>query len=131
MEKIIISIVAAVLIGLGTWNLNQTFNLSIEVAKMKTQIEMLTKDLKKIKIRKRKRMTKIWLMLILLSSPNLPSVKYNAYLYKTENECVNAQANFMNYYEKKSDDYKKITVVDTHCIEFESFPIARFNPSGA
>ena len=30
MEKIIISIVAAVLIGLGTWNLNQTFNLSIE-----------------------------------------------------------------------------------------------------
>ena len=29
MEKIIISIVAAVLIGLGTWNLNQTFNLSI------------------------------------------------------------------------------------------------------
>ena len=37
----------------------------------------------------------------------------------------------MNYYEKKSDDYKKITVVDTHCIEFESFPIARFNPSGA
>ena len=76
-------------------------------------------------------MTKIWLMLILLSSPNLPSVKYNAYLYKTENECVNAQANFMNYYEKKSDDYKKITVVDTHCIEFESFPISRFNPSGA
>ena len=59
------------------------------------------------------------------------SVKYNVYLYQTEDECVNAQANFMNYYEKKSDDYKKITVVDTHCIEFESFPIARFNPSGA
>ena len=55
MEKIIISIVAAVLIGLGTWNLNQTFNLSIEVAKMKTQIEMLTKDLKKIKIKKKKK----------------------------------------------------------------------------
>ncbi len=55
MEKIIISIVAAVLIGLGTWNLNQTFNLSIEVAKMKTQIEMLTKDLKKIKNKKKKK----------------------------------------------------------------------------
>ena len=38
MEKTIISIVAIVLIGLGTWNLNQTFNLSIEVATMKTQI---------------------------------------------------------------------------------------------
>ena len=55
MEKIIISIVAAVLIGLGTWNLNQSFNLSLEVAKMKTQIEMLTKDLKKIKSKKKKK----------------------------------------------------------------------------
>jgi|TARA_R110002012_G_scaffold272339_1_gene457833 predicted ATP-grasp superfamily ATP-dependent carboligase len=55
MEKIIISIVAAVLIGLGTWNLNQTFNLSIEVATMKTQIEMITKDLKKIKSKKKKK----------------------------------------------------------------------------
>lgn len=55
MEKIIISIVAAVLIGLGTWNLNQTFNLSIEVATMKTQIEMITKDVKKIKIKKKKK----------------------------------------------------------------------------
>ena len=55
MEKIIISIVAAVLIGLGTWNLNQTFNLSIEVATMKTQIEMISKDLKKIKNKKKKK----------------------------------------------------------------------------
>ena len=55
MEKIIISIVAAVLIGLGTWNLNQTFNLSIEVATMKTQIEMITKDLKKIKNKPKKK----------------------------------------------------------------------------
>ena len=55
MEIIIISIVAAVLIGLGTWNLNQTFNLSLEVAKMKTQIEMITKDLKKIKSKKKKK----------------------------------------------------------------------------
>ena len=55
MEKIIRSIVAAVLIGLGTWNLNQTFNLSIEVATMKTQIEMITKDLKKIKSKKKKK----------------------------------------------------------------------------
>ena len=55
VEKIIISIVAAVLIGLGTWNLNQTFNLSLEVAKMKTQIEMITKDLKKIKSKKKKK----------------------------------------------------------------------------
>ena len=55
MEKIIIFIVAAVLIGLGTWNLNQTFNLSIEVATMKTQIEMITKDLKKIKSKKKKK----------------------------------------------------------------------------
>jgi len=55
MQNIIISIVAAVLIGLGTWNLNQTFNLSIEVATMKTQIEMITKDLKKLKIKPKKK----------------------------------------------------------------------------
>ena len=55
MQNIIISIVAAVLIGLGTWNLNQTFNLSIEVATMKTQIEMITKDVKKIKVKKKKK----------------------------------------------------------------------------
>ncbi len=55
MEKIIISIVAAVLIGLGTWNLNQTFNLSIEVAKMKTQIEMITKIQKQMKNPKKKK----------------------------------------------------------------------------
>ena len=52
MEKIVISIVAAVLIGLGTWNLNQTFNLSIEVATMKTQIEMITKTQKQKKKKK-------------------------------------------------------------------------------
>ena len=55
MEKTIISIVAIVLIGLGTWNLNQTFNLSIEVATMKTQIENLTQDLKKMKNKKKKK----------------------------------------------------------------------------
>ncbi len=55
MEKIVISIVAAVLIGLGTWNLNQTFNLSIEVAKMKTQIEMITKIQKQMKNPKKKK----------------------------------------------------------------------------
>ena len=55
MEKTIISIVAIVLIGLGTWNLNQTFNLSIEVATMKTQIENLTQHLKKMKNKKKKK----------------------------------------------------------------------------
>ena len=49
MEKTVVAIVASVLIGLGAWNLNQTFSLSIEVATMKTQIESIVKIQKQMK----------------------------------------------------------------------------------
>mgnify|MGYP003145464762 CR=1 FL=1 len=68
-------------------------------------------------------MIKIWLMIMFISGINYPSVKYQTIIYKTEEECVNALADYFNYYEKKSDAYKLEVVTDAHCLEFESFPI--------
>jgi len=71
-------------------------------------------------------MIKIWLMVMFMSSPNMPSVKYQAIAYKTEHECMEALASYLNLYEGKSDAYKLGVVTDAHCIEFESFPIKAF-----
>jgi len=49
MEKTVVAIVASILIGLGAWNLNQTFNLSIEVATMQTQIDSIVQIQKQMK----------------------------------------------------------------------------------
>ena len=38
-------------------------------------------------------------MIMLISSPNMPSVKYNALLYNTETECLDSVANYLNYYD--------------------------------
>ena len=46
MERMIISIIAAALLGLGAWNLNQTFNLSIEIESFKGKIEVIEKGTK-------------------------------------------------------------------------------------
>ena len=44
----IISIIAAALLGLGAWNLNQTFNLSIEIEGIKGKIEVVEKGMKQL-----------------------------------------------------------------------------------
>ncbi len=49
MEKMIISIIAAALLGLGAWNLNQTFNLSIEIESIKGKVETVEKNMKQLK----------------------------------------------------------------------------------
>ena len=49
MEKKIISIIAAALLGLGAWNLNQTFNLSIEIESIKGKVETVEKNMKQLK----------------------------------------------------------------------------------
>tara|TARA_R100000278_G_C5355362_1_gene123310 strand:- start:81 stop:302 length:222 start_codon:yes stop_codon:yes gene_type:complete len=69
-------------------------------------------------------MTKIWLLVAFLHMPNMPSVKHQAYLYPTEHKCYTELAEFLNIYERKSEEYKKNVSVDAHCLEFESFPIA-------
>ena len=45
----IISIIAAALLGLGAWNLNQTFNLSIEIEGIKGKIEVVEKSMKQLR----------------------------------------------------------------------------------
>ena len=71
-------------------------------------------------------MIKIWLMVMFMSSPNMPSVKYQAIAYKTEDECMESLTKYLNLYESKSQSFKETTVADDHCIEFESFPIKAF-----
>ena len=41
MEKMVISIIAAALLGLGAWNLNQTFNLSLDILYLNGEVESL------------------------------------------------------------------------------------------
>ena len=49
MERMVISIIAAALLGLGAWNLNQTFNLSIEIESIKGKIEVVEKSMKQLR----------------------------------------------------------------------------------
>ena len=44
----VISIIAAALLGLGAWNLNQTFNLSIEIESIKGKIETVEKNMNQL-----------------------------------------------------------------------------------
>jgi hypothetical protein len=76
-------------------------------------------------------MKTIWLMLMLISSPNMPSVKYNALLYNTEAECLDSVANYLTYYEAKPQEYKNTLVTDAFCLPFEAFPIKGLNRTGA
>ena len=75
-------------------------------------------------------MKTIWLMLMLVSSPNMPSVKYNALLYNTEMECLDSVANYLNYYASKPQKYKNTLVTDAFCLPFEAFPIKGLNKTG-
>jgi len=76
-------------------------------------------------------MKTIWLMLMLISSPNMPSVKYNALLYNTEEECIQSVADYLSYYEAKPQEYKNTLVTDAFCLPFEAFPIKGLNKTGA
>ena len=75
-------------------------------------------------------MIKIWLILVLVSMPNAPSVKYNGFIYPDEEACQVARYEFYEAYNSKSTEYKLVTKVDAYCIEFESFPITGLNKTG-
>ena len=68
-------------------------------------------------------MIKIWFMLILVSIPNAPSVKYTGFIYPSEEECQVAKYELMKSYNGKSMEYKTITQMASYCVGFESFPI--------
>tara|TARA_R110000823_G_scaffold261177_1_gene381868 strand:- start:94 stop:324 length:231 start_codon:yes stop_codon:yes gene_type:complete len=76
-------------------------------------------------------MTKIFLLLMLFSVPDQPSVRYNASLYFTETECNIAKENYMTAYRSKSQDYLNTTKSNAYCIPFNSFPLTTMNNIGA
>jgi hypothetical protein len=66
-------------------------------------------------------------MLVLVSMPNAPSVKYNGFIYSSEEDCQVAKYELHEEYNKKSTEYKSTTVIDSYCVEFNSFPIRGLN----
>ena len=68
-------------------------------------------------------MIKIWFMLVLVSMPNAPSVKYSGYIYPSEEECMVAKYELMEMYNNRPIEYKLVNKIDSYCVEFESFPI--------
>ena len=72
-------------------------------------------------------MIKIWLLYLIISMPNMPSVKNNSFLYLTEDSCMQALSNYLNIYESKSSEYKKNLKTIGYCLPFDSFPIKGLN----
>ena len=77
-------------------------------------------------------MVKIWLFLMIMSTPGQPTVKYNASIYPTEEECMEVREGYMETFRAKSYEYKLTMRTEAHCIPFESFPIKGMtSPTGA
>jgi hypothetical protein len=72
-------------------------------------------------------MIKIWLLYLMISMPNMPSVKTNSFLYSTEDKCMQALTNYLNLYESKSSEYKKNLKTNGYCLSFDAFPIKGLN----
>ena len=75
-------------------------------------------------------MIKLWFLLVLVSMPNAPSIKYNGFIYPSEEECQVARYELHEAYNEKPTVYKDVTVIDSYCVEFESFPIIGLNKTG-
>jgi len=75
-------------------------------------------------------MIKVWLLYILISMPNMPSVKNNSFLYPNEEECMQALTNYLNIYERKSAEYKENLKTTGYCLPFDAFPVKGLNKTG-
>ena len=64
-------------------------------------------------------------MLVLFSMPNAPSVKYNGFIYSSEEDCQVARYELHDAYNNKSTEYKSVTAMDSYCVQFDSFPNSR------
>ena len=72
-------------------------------------------------------MIKVWLLILMMSQPGMPSVKHSAYLYPTEDACMETLASYLNIYESKSLEYKQNLVTTGYCLPFDAFPIQGLN----
>jgi len=71
-------------------------------------------------------MMQIFFLLMIMSMPNEPSVRYNASIFPTEQECYQALDKYINAYDSRPQDFKDKMVTEAFCIPFESFPIEKF-----
>ena len=77
-------------------------------------------------------MVKIWLLLMIISMPQQPSVKYTAYIYPDEEKCLVAQDGYNLAYKNKDQYYKSRVKSEAFCIPFDAFPITGMqSPIGA
>ena len=72
-------------------------------------------------------MSKVFLLLMLMSTPNQPSIKYNGVLYFSEPECIIARDSYMEAYNNKPQEYKDVLVTKAFCIPFNAFPLSSMN----
>jgi len=68
-------------------------------------------------------MIKIFFLLMIFSTPNQTTVKYNASIYPTEELCMLARKGYLEAYDAKSAEYKEGMKTEALCIPFDSFPI--------
>ena len=68
-------------------------------------------------------MVKVFLLLMIISMPDMPSVKYNALLYSTMEECIVARDGYMSAYNNKDKAYKDKLISDVAWLEFKTFPV--------
>ena len=66
-------------------------------------------------------LVKIFFLLMIMSSPNQTTVKYNASIYPSEVLCMKAKEGYMEAYEQSID--KDSMKTEAFCILFDSFPI--------
>jgi hypothetical protein len=76
-------------------------------------------------------MSKVFLLLMLMSTPNQPSIKYNGVLYFSEPECLVARADYIEAYNKKPQSYKDLVLTEAFCIPFNAFPLTTMNRTSA
>ena len=68
-------------------------------------------------------MKTVFLLLMIMSAPNQSTVKYNAILYYSDAECEIARAGYMDAYENKNEEYKKVMITKAFCIPFDAFSL--------
>ena len=72
-------------------------------------------------------MTKVFLLLMLMSMPNQHSVRCHVMLYFTEFKCLAARKGYMEAYNNKPQEYKDNAKTNAYCVPFESFPLTSMN----
>ena len=75
-------------------------------------------------------MKTVFLLLMLMSSPNQATIKYNGILYYTEAECIIARDGYIDAYNNKTQEYKDSITTDAHCIPFDAFPLIKTKEIG-